>query len=97
MRNQRRPKRVRQLSPTSTNDTMDKSEENYEVRPTRRRVRIAKSSSSSSSSTEASDEEEILANIHDDDESDIEQDEIEDDEEQEEENGIIQDTSPSSQ
>jgi hypothetical protein len=96
MRNKRRPKRVRQLSPESTNDTMDKSEENYEIRPTRRRVRIA--SSSSSSTTEASDEEEILANLNDDDESDIEQDEIEDDvEEEQEENGPIQDTSPSSQ
>ncbi len=85
-RNQRRSKRIRRVSPASTNDTIDKSDENYDIRPTRRRVRIAQSSSS-----EASDEEAILANINDE-ESDIEQDE-----DDEEENGNIEDISPSSQ
>ncbi len=93
-RNQRRSKRLRRLSPPSTNDTMDKSDENYDIRPTRRRVRIAKSSSSSSSTTD-SDEEQILADIHDDDdESNMEQDE---DDVEREENGNIEDTLPSSQ
>ncbi|CAF4041301.1 unnamed protein product [Rotaria sp. Silwood2] len=91
-RNQRRSKRVRRLSPSSTND---KSDDDYDIRrPARRRVRIAKSSSSSSSSSSVlSDEEEILANLNDD-ESDIEQNE--NDDEEEEENGNIETNSPSS-